>query len=148
MGTPDPFGGIHAAEVLVRDREDTSGSRRDAADRSLLSRVCQGDSAAHRALFDDYYARVYGFVLRRLKDPPLAEEVVADVFFELWRSADRFTGESRVSTWTARLFHFFGKRKVYTLVSVSPAAIRLSKARTASVNRTFSARNSSTRTRA
>lgn len=52
-----------------------------------------------RRLFDRYYVRVFAFVHRRLEDVELTEEVVADAFFEIWRSAPAFRGASRVSTW-------------------------------------------------
>ncbi len=75
-------------------------------DDELLRRVTERDAAAFRALFDRYYPRVYGFVVRRLRDPSRSEEVVADVIFEVWRSADKFRGESQVSTWIFGIAHF------------------------------------------
>ena len=57
------------------------------------------DTIAHRALFDQYYPKVRAFVRRRLEDPELTDEVASDVFLEVWRSAGRYSGKSRVSTW-------------------------------------------------
>jgi len=68
-------------------------------DDMLLERIRQRDSAAFRTLFDRYYARLFAFADRRLADPPLSEEVIADAFFEVWRGAASFRGASRVSTW-------------------------------------------------
>jgi RNA polymerase sigma factor (sigma-70 family) len=68
-------------------------------DESLLERIQKRDSAAFRTLFDRYYARLFSFADRRLADPGLSEEVVADAFFEVWRGAAGFRGASRVSTW-------------------------------------------------
>lgn len=79
----------------------------DADDRERVARIARSqDVAAHRALFDRYYRRVFGMVRRRLGDDSLAEEVVSDVFFEIWRSADAFRGESLVSTWIFGIAHF------------------------------------------
>jgi RNA polymerase sigma-70 factor (ECF subfamily) len=81
----------------------------DEADRqvaTLLARVAKGDRAAYEVLHHRLYPRVYGFVLRRLRDPSLAEETVVDVFVELWRNADRFRGESRATTWVFGIAHF------------------------------------------
>jgi len=75
-------------------------------DEELLERIRERDSAALRVLFQRYRGRVFHFVLRRLGDPSLAEEVVADVFFEVWRSAHRFRGASRPSTWIYGIAHF------------------------------------------
>jgi len=75
-------------------------------DGELLIRIREQDSAALRTLFQRYYTRVYWFVQRRLHDANLAEEVVADVFFEVWRSANSFAGASRPSTWIFGIAHF------------------------------------------
>jgi RNA polymerase sigma factor (sigma-70 family) len=68
-------------------------------DEVLMERIQKRDHAAFRALFDRYYARLFSFADRRLNDPGLSEEVVADAFFEVWRGAPGFRGASRVSTW-------------------------------------------------
>lgn len=79
----------------------------DASDGELIDRIrSQRDSAALRTLFQRYHSRVYWFVQRRLRDANLAEEVVADVFFEVWRSAANFAGASRPSTWIFGIAHF------------------------------------------
>ena len=82
---------------------------RDAApesDAALIARVARGDSAAHRALFERYHARVTSFVRRRLHDAGLCEEVVSDVFFEIWRGASSYRGESEVPSWIFGIAHF------------------------------------------
>jgi RNA polymerase sigma-70 factor (ECF subfamily) len=76
------------------------------SDEALIARIRERDSGALRALFQRYHGRVFHFVLRRLGDPGLAEEVVADVFFEVWRSVDHFAGASRPSTWIFGIAHF------------------------------------------
>lgn len=76
------------------------------SDEQLLDGIRARDSAALRTLFQRYHRRVFHFVLRRLGDPGLAEEVVADVFFEVWRSIDHFAGASRPSTWIYGIAHF------------------------------------------
>lgn len=76
------------------------------SDEHLLDGIRARDSAALRALFHRYHRRVFHFVVRRLGDPGLAEEVVADVFFEVWRSIEHFAGASRPSTWIYGIAHF------------------------------------------
>jgi DNA-directed RNA polymerase specialized sigma24 family protein len=61
---------------------------------------------AHRALFERYHARVAAFVRRRLHDAGLCEEVVSDVFFEIWRGASAYRGESEVPSWIFGIAHF------------------------------------------
>jgi RNA polymerase sigma-70 factor (ECF subfamily) len=89
-------------------REDPrgAGSGSVVTDEELLVRIRERDSAALRTLFQRYHARVFHFVQRRLHDESLAEEVVADVFFEVWRSVDHFAGASRPSTWIFGIANF------------------------------------------
>ncbi len=91
-------------EIVARPHDPSYSEQ--LADDELMERVRAQDSAALRTLFQRYYGRVFYFVQRRLRDPGLAEEVVADVFFEVWRSADSFAGASRVSTWIFGIAHF------------------------------------------
>lgn len=78
----------------------------DAEDAARIQRVARGDLEAFRALFARYYPRVYAFVRRRLRDPGQTEDIVAEVFFELWRSAGRYRGEARPSTFLCGIAHF------------------------------------------
>lgn len=76
------------------------------SDQALLEAVREEDQGALRALFTRHYGRVYAFAMSRLGDPERAEEVTGDVFFEIWRNADRFRGESKVTTWIFGITHF------------------------------------------
>ena len=69
------------------------------SDGDLLELVRGQDSGAFRVLFHRYYPRVFAFVQRRLQDAGLSEEAVADTFFEVWRGAASFRGQSKISTW-------------------------------------------------
>ena len=78
----------------------------DAEDAARIARVARGDLEAFQELFRRYYPRIYGFLRRRLRDPALVEDTVVEVFYELWRSAGRFRGESRPSTFLCGIAHF------------------------------------------
>ena len=43
--------------------------------------------------------RVYAFALHRLREEDRAQSVVVDTMLHVWNSAERFRGESQVSTW-------------------------------------------------
>lgn len=88
------------------EREEQALDEADRQVATLLARIAGGDRAAYEALHRRLYPRVYGFVLRRLRDPSLAEETVVDVFVEIWRNAGRFRGESRPATWVFGIAHF------------------------------------------
>ena len=87
-----PGGLANAAVEADRDAGPES-------DRAVLARVVERDQAAHRLIFERYYKRVLAFVRRRVGDEGLAEEVATDVFFEVWRNAAAYRGESPVTTW-------------------------------------------------
>jgi RNA polymerase sigma-70 factor (ECF subfamily) len=60
------------------------------SDAALMERVLQRDSSALEALYDRYGRPVYSLVLRIAQQPASAEEIVQDVFLQLWKSAERF----------------------------------------------------------
>jgi RNA polymerase sigma-70 factor (ECF subfamily) len=59
-------------------------------DAALMERVLQRDSAALETLYDRYGRPVYSLALRISQQAASAEEIVQDVFLQLWRSAERF----------------------------------------------------------
>jgi len=56
----------------------------------LLAASARGDEPAFAELYDRTAARVYGMVLRVVRDPAQSAEVTQDVYLELWRNAARF----------------------------------------------------------
>jgi RNA polymerase sigma-70 factor (ECF subfamily) len=64
-----------------------------------LVRVAEGDRAAFERLYRGFYPRLFGYVLKVCRRPDLVEEIVNDTLLAVWRSAGRFDGRSRVSTW-------------------------------------------------
>jgi len=52
-----------------------------------------------QTLFSRHHIAVYRFVLQRLRDKALAEDVTSEVFLEVWRHAGKFEGRSTVVTW-------------------------------------------------
>ena len=59
-------------------------------DAELMERILSRDSGALETLYDRYARPVYSLVLRISQQPASAEEIVQDVFLQLWKSADRF----------------------------------------------------------
>jgi RNA polymerase sigma-70 factor, ECF subfamily len=85
---------VAALRTLGGARTSTDGS-----DASLVARVAQGDRRALELLFARHQQRVYRFALRLVANGATAEEIVSDVFIELWRRAASFQGRAQVSTW-------------------------------------------------
>src|SRR5205814_1785261 len=50
-------------------------------------------------LYFNYYRRLSRFLLRVVRRHDIAEEIINDTMFTVWRKAGNFRGESRVSTW-------------------------------------------------
>ena len=72
----------------------------DAALGELIARIGRRDDRALAALYDATASRVFGLVSRVVHDPSLAEEVVEDTFWQVWRQSERFdAGRGRPLTW-------------------------------------------------
>jgi RNA polymerase sigma-70 factor, ECF subfamily len=61
-----------------------------ATDATLMERLLRRDGSALEALYDRYGRPVYSVVLRIAQQPSSAEEIVQDVFLQLWRHAERY----------------------------------------------------------
>ena len=73
---------------------------------ALLVRVATGDQSAFAALYDMPSARAFGLILRVLVNRSQSEEVLQEVFLEVWQSAARFApnkGQGR--TWIFTIAH-------------------------------------------
>ncbi len=66
------------------------GCAAPSADGALMKRLTQRDTSALEVLYGRYARPVYSFVLRILREPASAEEIVQDVFLLLWRNAARY----------------------------------------------------------
>lgn len=73
-----------------------------AEDARLLNRVRERDQAAMATIFDRYARMAYSVAFRVLSDPAQAEDVMQDVFFQLWQSPESFaTGRGSLGAWIA-----------------------------------------------
>jgi RNA polymerase sigma-70 factor (ECF subfamily) len=71
----------------------------NSSDKTLIRRIAAGDRSAMRALFARYRVRVYRWLLRLVDDESLAEDLLSEVFLDLWRHAASFEARSSLSTW-------------------------------------------------
>ncbi len=76
------------------------------SDEVLIGRIASGDRLAMQVLFARHHLRVYRFVVRLVRDESVAEDLISDVFLDVWRQADRFEGRSAVSTWLLAIARF------------------------------------------
>lgn len=94
--------------VMVIDGIDVPQDGAEPVDHvgDLIQRVAQGDQGAFARLYDMLSPRVFGLILRVLVDRAQSEEVLQEVFLEVWQSASRFApnrGQGR--TWVLTIAH-------------------------------------------
>ncbi|WP_324716507.1 RNA polymerase sigma factor [Carboxydochorda subterranea] len=74
-------------------------------DVEIVRRMAAGEQEALLQLHRRYRRRVLGYIVKLVRDPALAEEVLQDVWLAAWQGAGRFRGASRVSTWLLGIAH-------------------------------------------
>jgi RNA polymerase sigma-70 factor (ECF subfamily) len=76
--------------IVPNGRSETEGQ---IPDYELIGRVGGGDETALAILYDRYAGIVYSLAIRVLNDVGAAEEVLQDIFHQLWRTASNFDRE-------------------------------------------------------
>jgi RNA polymerase sigma-70 factor (ECF subfamily) len=67
-----------------------SGTEQRASDAALVERIVQRDQTALAELYDRYACLLSSVLNRILRDTQVAEEILQDIFFQLWRNPSRF----------------------------------------------------------
>src|SRR6185437_3140037 len=70
-----------------------------ADDQHYINLVMKGDTNAFAVLVDRYKDMVFSLSLKMLKGREEAEEVSQDTFLKIYKSLNKFNGESKLSTW-------------------------------------------------
>jgi RNA polymerase sigma-70 factor, ECF subfamily len=85
-----------------RSSEGTAGRMSDADDMGLLARIQSGDQTAMSSLFDRYGTLVYSVAFRVLKDASEAEDVMQEIFVQVWKNPRAFvSGKGSLAGWLA-----------------------------------------------
>ena len=85
-------------ELRKTSATDTISSRQR-LDETLLESIAAGDRFAMQVLFQRHNVQIYRFVLRLSGNAAAAEEIVSEVFLEVWRHAATFQARCQVTTW-------------------------------------------------
>jgi RNA polymerase sigma-70 factor (ECF subfamily) len=123
-------------------RFERSASGQDSADplgepslEDLLARSARGDEQAFAQLYDLTSSRVYGMVLRVVRDPAQSAEVTQDIYLEVWRQSARFdSGKGAVLPWLLMIAH---RRAVDRVRAAQSAIVRDDKYATLTEDRPF-----------
>ena len=99
----------HALSIVSGPQARPIASPKAPTDMALLARMAEGDRLAMQVFYARHNVRVFRFVLRIVSDHSLAEDVISEVFLDVWRQAGRFEGRSAVSTWLFAI----GRHKAY-----------------------------------
>src|SRR6201993_3938427 len=83
-----------------------AGAGETSSDAILVNRIAAGDKLAMHALFARHRTSIYRWLLRFVDSEALAEDLLSEVFLDVWRQADRFEGRSAVSTWLLAIARF------------------------------------------
>ena len=85
---------------------DCSPAWEYSSDEILVERIAAGDKLAMQVLFARHRTNVYRWLLRFVGNETIAEDLLSDVFFDVWQQAGRFEGRSAVSTWLLSIARF------------------------------------------
>jgi RNA polymerase sigma-70 factor (ECF subfamily) len=89
------------AAVPVRARPE---ARREALWPEYIARIARGDEQALATLYDESSALLHSLALRMLRNTADAEEIVVDIFSQVWRSASSWDqGRGSVTAWLLAL---------------------------------------------
>jgi RNA polymerase sigma-70 factor (ECF subfamily) len=84
------FSALHATAKLAADR---------LSDTALIKQIAGGDRLAMQVLYTRHYGQVLRYVRGVVHNSAAAEDIVSDVFLDVWRKADSYEGRCPVSTW-------------------------------------------------
>jgi RNA polymerase sigma-70 factor, ECF subfamily len=91
-------------ELVSQEPEQQAGFAENPDE--LLSKVATGDQRAFAALYDLIAPRVLGLTTRVLRDRAQSEEVMQEVFLEIWQNAPRFDAtKGTATTWIMTMTH-------------------------------------------
>jgi RNA polymerase sigma-70 factor (ECF subfamily) len=76
------------------------------SDHMLVERIAVGDKLAMQVLFARHRTAIYRWLYRLVGNETVAEDLLSDVFFDVWRQAGRFEGRSAVTTWLLSIARF------------------------------------------
>jgi RNA polymerase sigma-70 factor, ECF subfamily len=98
---PEPFPNPQSASRRATGADAPARASVE-GDRILLERVGKRDQNAMAQIFDRYSGMAYAIAMRVLNDRAQAEDVIQDVFFQIWQNPETFVSErGSLGAWLA-----------------------------------------------
>jgi RNA polymerase sigma-70 factor (ECF subfamily) len=69
----------------------------------VLRQFCHGDRDAFETLFHQHQTEVYGWIVRIVRDPAIAEDVTIETFWRIYRAHARFDPARSFGAWARRI---------------------------------------------
>lgn len=94
-------------EALLSDYiSESRGAEFDGlSDWLLLKGVAERDESAFTTLYARYNVAIYNYLVHMIYEKQVAEDLLQEVFFSVWKGAGRFRGQASVKTWIYRIAH-------------------------------------------
>lgn len=90
--------------MITANPSEPSAEERSRDQARLVAAMARGDKAALASLYDQLAGPLYSLAVRMLGDAAEAQDLVQDIFLQLWQSADTFeSGRGSVFSWSATL---------------------------------------------
>ena len=88
-----------------------------------LVKNAQKNPEAFGIIFDKYYDRIFGYVLRRVANPDIAKDIISEVFFKAFTNLWKFRWRNiSISAWLYKIatneVNYFFRKKKYKTVSL------------------------------
>jgi RNA polymerase sigma-70 factor (ECF subfamily) len=94
------------SQTIAATGNGRAASAKATSDEVLIGLIAKGDRDALRLLFARHNVRVFRFVVRMVSNDATAEDIVSEVFTEVWRCAKQFEGRSKATTWILGIARF------------------------------------------
>ena len=92
------------ARMIMASEPQPSDDNRHGAQKELLAAMARGEKQALAGLYDQLSGPLYSLAYRMLGDTGEAQDLVQDIFLQVWRSAATYDpGRGTVFTWMATL---------------------------------------------
>ncbi len=75
------------------------------AARICLQQIAEQNEAAMERFYREFFGAVFQFAMKTVNNPADASEVSNEVFMEIWRKANSFSGQSKCRTWLMSITH-------------------------------------------